>query len=98
MKEDPNRWKRKQEIDKKSKHKRAGKVDDGFCDGCGVFGSLQRDHDHSCCDTVNINSCGVCIRGYLCANCNKTLAFAKDDPIRLIKLVEYIEKYNGGRR
>lgn len=45
------------------------------------FGTLQRlqvDHDHGCCD-LKTKSCGECLRGLLCADCNIRLA-----PIELL--------------
>lgn len=36
------------------------------------------DHDHSCCPTQRC--CGKCIRGILCANCNRGLGAFKDTP------------------
>jgi hypothetical protein len=51
------------------------------------------DHDHACCDT-KAKSCGQCVRGLLCGNCNSLLGFVNDD-IRILKnAVEYISKYN----
>jgi len=40
-------------------------------------GELQRltvDHSHSCCDT-HATSCGKCLRGLLCADCNILLSY-----------------------
>lgn len=41
------------------------------------FGTLQRlqvDHDHDCCD-LKTKSCGKCLRGLLCADCNVRLSY-----------------------
>ena len=48
-----------------------------ICEHLNVFrGKLQRlafDHNHECCDT-HATSCGECLRGLLCADCNIRLA------------------------
>ena len=46
------------------------------------------DHDHSCCpgDT----SCGECVRGLLCFNCNSALGKLKDDVGSLKRAVAYL--------
>jgi hypothetical protein len=52
---------------------------------CGPNGKaklLVVDHDHA----------GSFVRGLLCASCNKALGFANDDPAKLRKLANYIEK------
>ena len=46
------------------------------------------DHDHSCCP--GIRSCGECIRGLLCSNCNHGLGKFKDDTARLQAAIEYL--------
>lgn len=38
---------------------------------------LAVDHDHSCCPG-NGKTCGNCLRGLLCRNCNVKLAFVED--------------------
>jgi len=52
----------------------------GLCAMCGHLshhhGTIQRlqvDHDHNCCD-LHTKSCGKCLRGLLCADCNLKLA------------------------
>jgi Recombination endonuclease VII len=55
-------------------------VQNGLCAICshlshhhGTLQRLQVDHDHTCCD-VKTKSCGKCLRGLLCADCNIRLA------------------------
>lgn len=49
----------------------------GLCaiDACGCKAE-HIDHDHRCCPGVT--TCGQCIRGVLCAKCNKMLGLARD--------------------
>jgi|SRR6478609_7911381 len=46
------------------------------------------DHDHSCCPGPR--SCGKCVRGILCGNCNKALGFINDDAKVLENLRNYV--------
>jgi hypothetical protein len=53
----------------------------GLCAVCGHLshhhGTIQRlqvDHDHKCCD-LHTKSCGKCLRGLLCADCNILLSY-----------------------
>jgi len=53
----------------------------GLCVICGHLshhhGTLQRlqvDHNHLCCD-LHTKSCGKCLRGLLCADCNVLLSY-----------------------
>lgn len=48
------------------------------------------DHDHACCpgDT----SCGKCVRGLLCFNCNSALGKLKDDVESLKRAVAYLSR------
>jgi hypothetical protein len=53
----------------------------GLCAICGHLshhhGELQRlqvDHNHLCCD-LKTKSCGKCLRGLLCADCNMLLGY-----------------------
>lgn len=46
------------------------------------------DHDHSCCSGAK--SCGRCVRGIICFNCNGGLGNFKDDISSLMAAVEYM--------
>jgi hypothetical protein len=64
--------------------------------GCGATnpggrGTWHVDHDHRCCPGPY--SCGLCVRGLLCARCNVILALAEDDPALLRKAAAYIEAH-----
>jgi hypothetical protein len=50
------------------------------------------DHDHVCCPGKK--SCGKCIRGLLCGNCNKMLGFSADSAEILQSAVNYLDKYS----
>ena len=43
----------------------------------GTIQRLQVDHNHDCCD-LHTKSCGKCLRGLLCADCNIRLAPVED--------------------
>ncbi len=47
------------------------------------------DHDHTCCP--GLKSCGKCVRGILCRQCNAWLGRVKDDPIVLRRAANYLE-------
>jgi hypothetical protein len=40
----------------------------------GTIQRLQVDHNHDCCD-LKTKSCGKCLRGLLCADCNILLSY-----------------------
>lgn len=46
------------------------------------------DHDHTCCPGQR--SCGRCVRGLICQNCNKMLGFAGDSVVTLRAAVGYL--------
>ncbi len=68
----------------------------GRCAVCGTdtprgqFNTWHIDHDHRCCP--DSSSCGRCVRGLLCNNCNVGLGNLQDDPDVLRKAIEYLER------
>lgn len=56
---------------------------------------LAIDHDHRCCPGQR--SCGRCVRGVLCMNCNVGIGNLGDDPERLMAAVEYLKSYQEAR-
>jgi hypothetical protein len=48
------------------------------------------DHDHNCCPQGS--SCGKCVRGLLCFNCNSALGKLKDDVESLKRAVTYLTR------
>jgi hypothetical protein len=59
-----------------------------LCAICGRSDNLTIDHDHSCCPSRE--SCGECVRGTLCQDCNKMLGIAQDDSNLLMSAVRYL--------
>lgn len=51
---------------------------------------LAVDHDHSCCP--GNYSCGACVRGLLCSDCNVAIARFADDPARLGAAMNYLRR------
>lgn len=51
---------------------------------------LAVDHDHECCNGPT--SCGRCIRGLLCNDCNQALGRLHDDPALLRRAADYVER------
>lgn len=56
----------------------------------GAAKSLAVDHDHRCCNRPA--SCGDCIRGLLCSNCNNMLAFARDSAGLFQRAIDYLRE------
>lgn len=50
--------------------------------------STHVDHDHACC--ASKNSCGKCVRGLLCRECNTALGLLRDDVKRLRAAIRYL--------
>ena len=77
----------------------------GRCGACknpldlGVPRAIQIDHDRSCCNnptTVATRrgrkwvSCGKCVRGFLCAPCNRGVGMLERYPDRIFWWMDYI--------
>jgi hypothetical protein len=60
----------------------------GQCHACKSALAINIDHDHSCCSGTF--SCGNCVRGLLCSQCNTALGLLKDDVTRIKNLLDYI--------
>lgn len=58
-------------------------------DSPGGRGAWHVDHDRSCCPSAK--SCGECVRGLLCTNCNLMLGHAKDEPTVLVAALNYLK-------
>lgn len=65
----------------------------GKCKICRRDNSAKRrfhvDHDHACCPGTY--TCGRCVRGILCKDCNQLLGFAREDPAVLSAAIGYLE-------
>ncbi|KUN03186.1 hypothetical protein AQI95_24675 [Streptomyces yokosukanensis] len=53
--------------------------------------SLAVDHDHACCPGRK-KSCGECLRGLLCEDCNRVLGMFRDDPARFESAIGYLAR------
>lgn len=54
-------------------------------------GEWHVDHDHACCSGAT--SCGACVRGLLCVDCNHGLGRFRDDPAVLSAAVRYLTRH-----
>lgn len=66
----------------------------GVCAGCleePKTKKLAVDHDRSCCS--GNNSCGKCIRGLLCSNCNTALGLLKENEETIARLSQYMKGF-----
>lgn len=68
----------------------------GLCGLCrnplGSGKDVHIDHDHACCPD-SCKSCGDCVRGILCATCNKGMGHFRDDTNLLRAAADYIERH-----
>lgn len=69
------------------------------CKVCGRVGvkKMNIDHDHSCCPK-NKRSCGKCVRGVLCRDCNLGIGHFKDDIDLLKRAIKYLDINEDNKR
>jgi len=60
----------------------------GKCHSCKDRDANNIDHDHKCCP--GSYSCGKCVRGMLCSQCNTALGLLNDDLQKIKNLIQYI--------
>ena len=63
----------------------------GKCWICKTSDATHIDHDHSCCSGGW--SCGKCIRGVLCSNCNTAIGLLKDSQDLLEEAKRYLNMH-----
>ncbi len=85
---DPRRFK-KHHISKEFYDEMLNKYNDK-CWICREKQASHIDHDHSCCK--GYYSCGKCIRGVLCSNCNTAIGLFSDDANLMKKAISYINR------
>jgi hypothetical protein len=81
----PN-WKRHNITEEK--YKSLLLLHNGLCHGCKAHEARNIDHNHQCCSGPF--SCGKCVRGLLCRNCNFALGLMQDDVSVMLSLIDYI--------
>ena len=71
-------------------------------DGCSICGDKERrphiDHDHSCCGPTigkgaTRRTCGQCVRGALCSQCNVGIGYFNDSVDKMQKAIAYLQKW-----
>ena len=58
----------------------------GVCGICKKSGKLVVDHDHKCCPGKS--SCGECVRGLLCNNCNTRIGWLETNDVAIYKYLK----------
>lgn len=83
-KANPGRERERQRVAKEKLHQArlliAGRPKPEQCEICDLPGKIVFDHCHV----------GGHFRGWICENCNKTLGLAKDNPVTLQKMINYL--------
>jgi len=64
----------------------------GKCWICKDLDATAIDHDHKCCNGIR-SSCGKCVRGVLCSNCNTAIGLLKDSKASILAALEYLSLY-----
>jgi hypothetical protein len=60
-------------------------------DGAGLSArraALVVDHDHACCPREQ--SCGACVRGFLCGQCNTAIGLLRESPAQMMSAARYV--------
>jgi hypothetical protein len=67
-------------------------IQGGVCAVCceEFDGAPHVDHDHTCCDKKY--TCGNCVRGLLCSNCNWMIGHSRDSSEILMKGAVYLSR------
>ena len=52
-------------------------------------GKMVVDHDHDCCPQSK--TCGKCIRGIICDQCNRAIGLIKDNPSTALSMYKYLK-------
>lgn len=73
----------------KEKYEELLSVYNGKCHACKDRIATNIDHDHNCCNKSR--SCGKCVRGVLCSQCNTALGLLQDSRQKIKNLLEYIK-------
>ena len=60
----------------------------GKCHSCKDRDGINIDHDHACCN--GSYSCGKCVRGLLCSQCNTALGLLNDEKEKIENLLLYL--------
>ena len=74
-------------------YKKLIQKNNGNCWICNIEKATCIDHDHSCCPGKSY-SCGKCIRGYLCINCNNAIGRLKDNVEILENAIQYLQGHS----
>jgi hypothetical protein len=73
----------------------------GKCQSCNedITDKFIVDHDHSCCELIPsikngwVYSCGKCVRGLLCNQCNIIAGYIEKHPNKVNSVVGYLNKF-----
>jgi len=87
-KSNPNRKFKRHGLTEEQYYKYFNKYN-GMCHACKDRDGINIDHDHRCCPGPY--SCGKCVRGVLCNQCNTSLGLMGDSITNIKKLIEYID-------